>query len=329
MLTDLLMIAAGTVVLFFGGEWLVRGSSLLATRFGIPPIIIGVTIVAIGTSTPELVVSVNAALDGANDIALGNVVGSNIANILLILGISAIIRAVQSVSSMVRVYTPIMIGAAVLLTLMMMDGELSRFDSTVLLAGMLAYIGYTIMEARRDGGADTGDDAYTRPEGKGVGYFVMLLVAGLGLLMLGARLLVKGAVDLAIDAGVSETFIGLTIVAVGTSLPELTTSVIAAVKKAGDIAIGNIVGTNTFQRAVHPRQYRRDQPARKRWCHERRYGCHAGGGSSAAARACCVETGRPVHRLPLSHRLCGLHRVACEPYLNLTAADESLVANQP
>jgi len=246
MLIDLLMIAAGIVVLFFGGEWLVRGSSLLATRFGIPPIIIGVTIVAIGTSTPELVVSVNAALDGANDIALGNVVGSNIANILLILGISAIIRAVQSVSSMVRVHTPIMIGAAVLLALTMMDGELSRFDSTVLLAGMLAYIGYTIVEARRDGGADTGDDAYTLAEGKGVGYCVKLIVAGLGLLMLGARLLVKGAVDLAIDAGVSETFIGLTIVAVGTSLPELTTSVIAAVKKAGDIAIGNIVGTNIF-----------------------------------------------------------------------------------
>jgi len=246
MLIDLLMIAAGIVILFFGGEWLVRGSSLLATRFGIPPIIIGVTIVAIGTSTPELVVSVNAALNGANDIALGNVVGSNISNILLVLGISAAIRAVHSVPSMVRLHTSIMIGVLVLLMLMMMDGELGRFDSTVLLAGMLAYIGYTIIEARRDGGVDTAEETLVMPAGKGVGYFVMLIVAGLGLLMLGARLLVSGAVDLARDAGIPEAFIGLTIVAVGTSLPELTTSVIAAVKKAGDIAIGNIIGSNIF-----------------------------------------------------------------------------------
>lgn len=247
MFVDVLMIVAGIVILFFGGEWLVRGASLLATRFGIPPIVIGVTIVAIGTSTPELVVSVKAALDGANDISLGNVVGSNIANVLLILGISAAIRAVTSVPSVTRIHAPIMIGVSLLLIAMMFDGTLSRMDAAVLLVGMLAYIGYTVYEARQQGDSVVaGDDGYVMPEGKGTGYLLLLIVAGLGLLMLGARLLVSGAVSLARDAGVTEAFIGLTIVAVGTSLPELTTSVIAAVRKAGDIAIGNIVGSNVF-----------------------------------------------------------------------------------
>lgn len=247
MLVDVLMIVAGIVILFFGGEWLVRGASLLAMRLGIPPVVIGVTIVAIGTSTPELVVSLKAAIDGANDIALGNIVGSNIANILLILGVCAVIRAMSSVESMVKVHIPIMIAVSITLMVMMMwDGELGRLDSFVLLAGMVGYILYTVYEARSEGGSDADDSAYEMPEGRGVWYFGMLIIAGLGLLMFGARLLVTGAVSLARDAGISEAFIGLTIVAVGTSLPELTTSVIAAVKRAGDIAIGNIVGSNSF-----------------------------------------------------------------------------------
>ena len=247
MLVDVLMIVAGIGILFFGGEWLVRGASLLATRMGIPPIVVGVTIVAIGTSTPELVVSIKAALDGANDIALGNVVGSNICNILLILGVSAAIRTVTSVPSVTKVHVPLMIGVTLLLVGLMFDGNLSRLDSLFLLAAMLTYIGYAVHEAKRDGGDAAADDGgYTMPAGKGTGYLVLLIAAGLGLLMIGARLLVSGAVSLARDAGISEAFIGLTIIAVGTSLPELTTSVIAAVRKAGDIAIGNVVGSNIF-----------------------------------------------------------------------------------
>lgn len=245
VLLDVLEILAGLGILYFGGEWLVRGAILLAQRLGVSPLVIGVTIVAAGTSMPEMVVSVHAAAIGENDISLGNIVGSNICNIALILGLASILRPIHSAPTMTRIHTPIMIGVSLLLMAMMVDGELGTIDGVVLLTGIVTYTLFALWESRRTWRPDAEGDEDVAP-GKGTGYAVLLISAGLGLLFVGANLLVSASVSLAQAAGVSEAFIGLTIVAVGTSLPELTTSVIAAVRSQGDIAIGNIVGSNIF-----------------------------------------------------------------------------------
>lgn len=247
LLLDLFLLSIGLVLLYFGGEWLVKGAGLLARHLGVPPIVIGATVVAMGTSTPELVVSLHAALTGKNDISLGNVVGSNIANIALILGVAVFIRSITWAPSVAKTHAPFMVGSTLLCMVMMVDGRLGLLDGLLLLAGLVAYVVVCVRESRAEPEPDPEIAQLLSPlPDKGMGYFALLIAAGLSLLVLGAHLLVESAVDIARLAGVSEAFIGLTIVAVGTSLPELTTSVVAALRNEGDIAIGNVVGSNTF-----------------------------------------------------------------------------------
>jgi cation:H+ antiporter len=242
---------AGLVLLVAGAEVLVRGAAKLAAQFGIPPLIIGLTVVAFGTSAPETAVSVQAALDGSGDLAIGNVVGSNIANVLLILGLTALIAPLIVSRQLIRLDVPIMIGASLLTFGLAWDGSLSRLDGALLFAGVLAYTGFLIYSARKDKGGD--DDEFAKefgldeaPKPYAWAINLGLIIAGLVLLVTGSNFLVEGAVTLARALGISELVIGLTVVAVGTSLPELATSILAAIKGERDIAVGNIVGSNIF-----------------------------------------------------------------------------------
>jgi len=247
LLIEALQAVAGLAILYFGGEWLVRGSILIAQRLGVSSLVIGVTIVAAGTSIPEMAVSVHAAAIGENDISLGNVVGSNICNVALILGLAAMLRPLSTSRSMARVHTPVMILVSLVLMFMLRDGRLGLDEGVVLLISIVLYSAYVLMEARRSGsGKQEASGGTDIAPGKGISYAMLLIAAGLALLFAGGNLLVAAAVNLATAAGVSEAFIGLTIVAVGTSLPELTASVIASIKGEGDIAVGNIVGSNIF-----------------------------------------------------------------------------------
>ena len=242
---------AGLVLLVAGAEVLVRGAAKLAAQFGIPPLIIGLTVVAFGTSAPETAVSVQAALDGSGDLAIGNVVGSNIANVLLILGVTALIAPLIVSRQLIRLDVPIMIGASLLTFGLAWDGSLSRLDGALLFAGVLAYTGFLIYSARKDKGGD--DDEFAKefgldeaPKPYAWAINLGLIIAGLVLLVTGSNFLVEGAVTLARALGISELVIGLTVVAIGTSLPELATSILAAIKGERDIAVGNIVGSNIF-----------------------------------------------------------------------------------
>ena len=234
---DVLLIVAGLAGLFIGGEALVRGASGLAARLGLPPLLIGLTVVGFGTSTPELLVSVDAALRGAPGIAIGNIVGSNIANILLILGLSALIFP-MTVAGGLRRDLAWMLAAAVALVPLFALGEMGRLAGLALVLGLATYL----WMAFRGAGASEGD-AYAPMT---VPRALVIVALGLAGLMVGARFLVDGAVAVARDLGVSEAFIGLSIVAVGTSLPELATSVIAALRRQSALAVGNIVGSNIF-----------------------------------------------------------------------------------
>lgn len=252
MVMTLLLGLAGLVLLTGGGEALVRGASALALRMGITPLAVGLTVVAFGTSAPEMVVSLRAALIGIDDVALGNVVGSNICNIGLILGGAALIRPATVHLKIIRVDAPLMILVAAMPVVMLRDGEVSRVEGAILVAGAVAFTVMTFKLAGGEGsevqeefaeGITPGGAAAGPP---GVGVSLGLVAAGLGLLVAGGNMLVSAAVEIAREAGLSEAVIGLTIVAVGTSLPELATSVIAAVRGQSDIAIGNVVGSNIF-----------------------------------------------------------------------------------
>ena len=237
----------GLLMLTAGAEGLVRGAASLARRLGLSPLVIGLTIVAFGTSTPELVVSLGAALQGNSGIALGNVVGSNIGNIGLILGGAALIASLRVQAQIVRLDIPIMIGVSVALALMLIDGRVGRIEGLVLVAGLIAYTGFTVVAARRSASPDVADTFDSGvPAQHSVGRDLLFVAGGLALLMGGAQLLVTAAVTIAEDLGVSQTVIGLTIVGVGTSLPELATSFAAALRGEADIAIGNVVGSNIF-----------------------------------------------------------------------------------
>ena len=237
MLGDILMVLGGLIGLLIGGEALVRGAVALAHRAGLSPLVIGVTLVGFGTSTPELVTSVKAALDGLPGIAVGNVVGSNIANILLILGLSAVIAPLSLADAKGRDGWA-MIAATVICAGLVLTGVIGFGAGLALIAGLLVYL----VIALKTGAAEADDTAATlTPLMAGV-----FFVAGLGGILLGAQALVAGAVSLAEAFGVSEAVIGLTIVAVGTSLPELVTSVIAARKGQGALAVGNVLGSNVF-----------------------------------------------------------------------------------
>lgn len=238
---DYIFVLAGLVGLFLGGEALVRGSVGIARRMAIPPLLIGLTVVGFGTSTPELLVSVGAALRGVPDIALGNIIGSNIANILLIVSLSALVWPIKVMGATLRRDTAVMMAAVLVLVPLFAYGQLTRLSGLVLFAGLVAYLVWAYLKP----GEAEAEDA-DMPAPSSVLVSVLWVLAGLVALMLGARFLVDGAVNIARGFGISEAFIGLTIVAVGTSLPELATSLIAAVRRQSEIAIGNIIGSNIF-----------------------------------------------------------------------------------
>ncbi len=242
---------AGLVLLVAGAEVLVRGAARLAAQFGIPPLIIGLTVVAFGTSAPETAVSVQAAWNGSGDLAIGNVIGSNIANVLLILGMTALVAPLIVSRQLIRLDVPLMIGASLLTFALAWDGALSRLDGALLFSAVLAYTSFLIISSRREP-AQEGDEfaaefgLHEAPKPYAWLINLGLIVAGLVLLVGGSNFLVEGAVSLARALGLSELVIGLTVVAVGTSLPELATSIMAAFKGERDIAVGNIVGSNLF-----------------------------------------------------------------------------------
>lgn len=238
---DYLYIVAGLAGLFFGGDALVRGSVGIARRLAIPPLLIGLTVVGFGTSTPELLVSVDAALRGVPDIALGNIIGSNIANILLIVGVSALVWPIKVMAATLRRDTAVMIAAALVLGPIFAMGQVGRPAGVILVVALVAYLVWAYLQP---GEAVAEDPDVTAPSSIGVS--VLWVLAGLIALIFGARFLVDGAVSIARGYNISEAFIGLTIVAIGTSLPELATSLVAALRRQSEIAIGNIIGSNIF-----------------------------------------------------------------------------------
>lgn len=249
---NVLIFLAGLAALIVGAELLVRGASKLALSFGISPLVVGLTIVAFGTSSPEMAVSVGAVLDGRTDIAIGNVVGSNVFNVLFILGLSAIISPLVVHIQLIRQEVPIMLGASLLLLALSLDGNLGLWDGLLLTALMLAYTGFLILQSRRE--TQAAQDEYAaevQPATAGswdasLPVQQALIVAGLALLVTGSDWLVDASIFFAKALGVSDVVIGLTIVAAGTSMPEVATSVMAAIKGERDIAVGNVVGSNTF-----------------------------------------------------------------------------------
>lgn len=250
MLLNVLMIVVGFVVLVVGADWLVKGASRLAMAAGITPLVIGLTVVAFGTSAPELAVSVTSALGGEADLAVGNVVGSNIANVLLILGLSALFAPLIVHQQLIRLDVPIMLGASVLFLILALDGNLSLWDGILLSGCVISYVIFLVFESRAEknpvvlAGYETLAKEVTETHSPlvNIGWLLVGMVGLVG----GSQLLVKGAVAVALALDVSELIIGLTVLAIGTSLPELATSVIAARRGERDIAVGNVVGSNIF-----------------------------------------------------------------------------------
>jgi len=247
---SLVFFILGLIALVAGASLLVRGAAKLAVSFGISPLVVGLTVVAFGTSAPETAVSVGAVLQGNSDIAVGNVVGSNIFNVLFILGVSALIAPLVIHRQLVRQEVPIMIGASMILCVMALDGHIGRFDAALLAALLVAYTVFLVVQSRRAGReADEAALVDARPASRWDRHWsvqVLLVVAGLALLILGADWLVDAATGFARALGVSDLVIGLTIVAAGTSLPEVATSIVATLRGERDIAVGNVVGSNTF-----------------------------------------------------------------------------------
>ncbi len=248
----ILMLLGGLALLIAGGEALVRGASKLAVSLGISPLVVGLTVVAFGTSSPEFAVSLQAATAGTADIALGNIVGSNIFNVLFILGLSALIAPLIVSAQVVRQEVPIMIGASSLVFLMSLDGRIVRIEAGLLFAMLLTYTAFLIWQSRRESQTVQTEYAAERHVAARDGWDdrlavqIVLVASGLVLLVVGSRWLVEAAVTIARYLGVPELVIGLTIVAAGTSLPEVAASVTAAIRGQRDIAVGNVVGSNTF-----------------------------------------------------------------------------------
>ena len=249
---NVLMFLGGLILLVLGASTLVRGASRLAMSFGISPLVVGLTIVALGTSAPEVAVSVGAVLDGKADIAIGNVVGSNIFNVLFILGISALITPLVVNIQLIRQEVPIMLGASLLLLALSLDGQLSFLDGGFLFALLVVYTLFLVVQSRRETQAARDEFAReNRPAEAGAwdshwAAQIGLIAAGLVALVFGSEYLVQASVSFARSMGVSDLVIGLTIVAAGTSMPEVATSITAAIKGERDIAVGNVVGSNTF-----------------------------------------------------------------------------------
>ncbi len=262
MMLDLLFVCLGCVLLYFGAEYLVAGGAAAGLRFGMSPLIVGLTIVAFGTSAPELFVSVDAALQGQGGIAAGNVIGSNLFNQAFILGIAVMICPVKIHRQLVRVDVPVLIVATLLVVPVLIKGSITRWEGIGFTAGILAYTGFCYWKSRQLSNeemlAELSGDLPKDPMASWK--MLLLIIGGLALLVFGSKLLVDGAISLAREFGVSEVFIGLTIVAAGTSLPELATSVVGAMKQQGDMAIGNLVGSSLYNMlavlgisaAIHP-----------------------------------------------------------------------------
>jgi cation:H+ antiporter len=259
MTVPALLVGAGLVLLYFGAEWLVRGGAALGVRMRVPVIIVGLTVVSIGTSAPEFIVCVLAVLDGNPDLAVGNVMGSNLANIGLILGLAAIVRPLTVASGVVRRDIPWMLAITVIAMALLFNEQLGRIEGGVLAGALFVYLGFLVRASRRgekivieglpSGVAAVGEKApiTVREEGlRDVFVSVGLVLVGSLTLAGGGRLVVEGATTLAEIFGISQMVIGLSIVAIGTSLPELATTMVAAVRGQADLAIGNIVGSNIF-----------------------------------------------------------------------------------
>lgn len=246
----LLQAVLGFILLVAGAEIMVRGAAELAARFGIPPLVIGLTVVAFGTSAPELAVAIQAALNDQADIAMGNVVGSNILNILLILGLAAMITPLIVGSRIVRTDVPILIGVSLLFFALAFDGRISVLDGMVLFGGSLVYTVFAIFSAKREAAnpstAADNADKEENPKDSHPAISLILVIVGMAMLVLGADFLVASAIAIARWLGVSELLIGLTVISIGTSLPELATTVVAAMRGMRDMAVGNVVGSCLF-----------------------------------------------------------------------------------
>lgn len=243
MIVNILIIVVALVAVLYGADRLTEGACAIARRMGISSMVVGLTVVAFGTSMPEFCVSMTSALSGSADIAVGNIVGSNIFNALFIVGLASIIAPLTVLPATVRRDVPMSLLASALLVAFALNGTISRLEAGVLLLVFAAYMTYTIRKARKeDSGAEDAEPAMPMGAGKAVA----MVVAGLALLVVGSEFFVKSAVSIATRLGVSEAVIGLTIVACGTSLPELATSCVAAYKGRCSIAIGNVVGSNVF-----------------------------------------------------------------------------------
>lgn len=249
---DALLLLAGLGLLYFGAEWLVAGAAALARSYGVSSLLVGLTVVAYGTSAPELVVGIRSAATGEGAIALGNVIGSNIANLGLILGLTMMVLPAAIDPLLARREVPVLVGSMALLPLVLLDGEIARWEAAGLLAVAIGYSLWMIRSARPGSVADAAvvEEAAETAAGLSLPRTRLRMgvraLVGLALLVVGGDLLVRGATGLAREAGMSDRLIGLTIVAVGTSLPELATSIVAAIRGHSDIAIGNVVGSNIF-----------------------------------------------------------------------------------
>ena len=242
-MSPLLLLVIGLTILTLGAELLVRGSAALALRVGITPLVVGLTVVAFGTSAPELVVSLQAAQRGAAAIAVGNVVGSNLCNLAFILGLCAVCRPVTASHVVIRREVPILIGVTVITAVLLINDHLARWEAAVLFIGLVVYTWMTLRTAQADPDQSLGVET---PSPMKLPMAIVLSLGGLALLLYGSELFVDGAVTLARQWGWSETLIGLTIVAIGTSLPELAVSLVAVIKGENDVAVGNLVGSSIF-----------------------------------------------------------------------------------
>jgi cation:H+ antiporter len=242
-----LLLALGLVLLVFGADLLVKGAARLAGSFGVPALVIGLTVVAFGTSAPELAVSVKAAYSGQAELAIANVVGSNTFNVLFILGVSALISPLVISRQLIRQDVPLMVGVSAVALVMTLDGSIGRWEATILVIGLVAYTWFLFHQGKKQGMdvADAGVEEMLKVKVP-TWQSLLLVIGGLVLLVLGARWLVQSAVEIATLMGVNEAVIGLTIVAAGTSLPEVVTSVVATIRGERDIAVGNVVGSNIF-----------------------------------------------------------------------------------
>ena len=242
-----LLLVLGLALLFVGGDALVRGSAALALRSGLTPLFIGLTIVSFGTSSPELAVSVSASLAGRVDVAVGNVVGSNIANLGLILGVAALIRPIKGKSKLVLLDVPIMIACSFLVAALLDDSRLAWREGLLLLGGLIAYTGFSLWLTRRETTEIQQEwEEAVPPPPSALFRQLALIAVGIAALAAGGRTFVDGGMRLALALDVSPAVIALTVVAVGTSLPELVTTIIAAIKGHADIAVGNAIGSNLF-----------------------------------------------------------------------------------